>query len=73
MAKAKIVKTPVVNKVPVETVVIDDEETNAPSPVNEDVVHPEFISDLAGESHPVTDKDMPENPSFPVDVHSVKP
>ena len=58
MAKAKMVKTPVSNKVPVETVVIDDEEIIAPSPVIDNLVHPESVADLASEGHPVIDNDM---------------
>ena len=45
----------------------------APSSVIDNLVHPESVADLAGKGHPVTDKDMPENPSLPMDVHSFEP
>jgi len=73
MAKAKMAKNPVNIKLPVETVVIDDEEITAPSPVNGDVIHHDFVADLAGKSHPVTAEDISENPSLSVDVQSVEP
>ena len=73
MAKAKMAKNPVSNKLTVETVVIDDEETTAPSPVNDDVVHREFVADIAGQSHPVTVEDIFENPSLSVEVKPIKP
>ena len=66
MAKAKMVKTPVSNEVPVETVVIDDEEIIASSLVNDNLFHPKPVADLVGEGHPVIDNDMRESPSLSV-------
>ena len=73
MARAKMVKTPVSNKLPVDTVVIDDEETITSSPVNDDVVHRESVADIAGQIHPVTVEDISKNPSLSVEVKPVKP
>ena len=73
MAKAKMAQNPMNIKLPVETVVIDDEEITAPSPVNDDVVHREFVADIAGQSHPVTIEDISENPSLSVEVKPVQP
>ena len=71
MERAKMVKNPVSNKLPVETVVIDDEETIAPSPVNDNLVHLESVPDLANKGHPIIDNDMHEIPSLSVDVQLV--
>ena len=72
MPKAKMAKNPVSNKLTVETVVIDDKETIISSPVKDDVVHHEFVADIAGQSHPMTVEDISENPSLSVEVKPVK-
>ena len=59
MAKGNTVKTPVTDNVQVETIVIDDEEADLPLPVNDNIVHPEFVSNLVDESPPVIGKDIP--------------
>ena len=59
MAKGNSVKTPVTDNVQVETVVLDDEETNLNLPVNDNIVHPEFVSNPVDESTPVIGKDIP--------------
>ena len=59
MAKGNAIKTPVTDNVQVETVVLDDEETNISLPVNDNIVHPEFVSNHVDESPPVIGKDTP--------------
>ena len=59
MEKGNAVKTPVTDNVQVETVVLDDEETNISLPVNDNIVHPEFVSNHVDESPPVMGKDTP--------------
>ena len=44
MAKSNVVKTPMADSVQVETVVLDDEESDLPLPVNDNIVQLEFIS-----------------------------
>ena len=59
MAKGNTVKTPVTDNVHVETVVLDDEETDLQLPVNDNDVQPEFVSNLVDESPHVIGKDTP--------------
>ena len=59
MEKSNAVKTPMTDNVQVETVVLDDEELNLPLPVNDNIVQPEFVSNLVDESPPVIGKNTP--------------
>ena len=73
MAKAKTIKRPVNDKIPVEIVVIDDEEITVPSPVNDNVIHHDLMTDPVGQSHPVTVEEISENPSFSVEIQPIRP
>ena len=59
MAKANSVKTPVVDKLQVETVVLDDEELDFPSPDNDNAVHPEAVPNPVDKTPPMVDEDIP--------------
>ena len=48
-----------VDNVQVETMVLDDEEMNISLPVNDNIVHPEFVLHHVDESPPVIGKDTP--------------
>ena len=73
MAKARMVQNPVNVKLPVETVVIDEEEITTSLPVNDEAIHRDFDTDLARQSHPVTAEGISENPSLSVEVQPVQP
>ena len=72
MVKSRMAQNPVNVKLPVETVVIDEEEITTPLPVNDEAIHRDFDTDLAGPSHPVTARDISENPSLSVEVQPVE-
>ena len=59
MEKGNTVKTLVTDSVQVETVVLDDEETDLPPPVNDNIVQPEFVPNLLDENPPAIGKDIP--------------
>jgi len=59
MAKTTSIKTPVIDKVQVETVVLDEEEFDISSPIDDNVVQPEVVSNPVNETLPVIDKDIP--------------
>ena len=58
MAKGNIVKPPVNDGIRVETVVIDDDESNLIFPVDDHNVGHEFISNPADDGPPAFDKDV---------------
>ena len=73
MLKAKVAQNRVNDKLPVETIVIDDEENVTRPPVNDDVVHCEFVANLAEQSNPAIVEDIFETPSLSVEVQPVEP
>ena len=56
MAKTTFVKTLVIDKVQVETVVLDEEELGISLPIDDNVVQPEVVSNPANETLPVIDR-----------------
>jgi len=59
MAKANSIKTPIVDKLQVETVVLDDEELDFSSPDNDNVVHSETVPNPVDKTPPVVNQDIP--------------
>ena len=59
-------------KLPVETVVIDEEEISTPLPVSDEAIHCDFDTDLARQNHPITAEGISENPSLSVEVQPVQ-